>query len=275
MPAWTDSLAIIVMTVVVAAPAVLAGYLWFRLRGRLRVLDGVVIGAGVLCSTAVVTLSLLVWLDHGDDTTVSNSVEAPVLRTDPIREFIRQRMQPASAAFFAPSPMTRDSPFETMLEIAPPTVDPQSLERELRSRATQDGIAASESIQIAPRMIAALVADRPATIVAKDTLDRGIVMGERVVWRWTVTPHDRQPLTLTATLTAPVVYDGHETGYVVTSFERTVVVTITPEQRVGDLGVWVRDNWVLLAACAAALGGISRWLRHRRTRRRHAGLSPI
>jgi hypothetical protein len=243
----------------------------FRTHSRAAIWTGLVIVAGLL-TLGVISIQ---FPSRGGSVGSSTGSEPPalVVRENPIEDFIRERMQPASAAFFAPSPMTRDEPVEAVLEISPPSVDPHALETELRARASQKGVTASDSIRIAPRMVASLVSDRDATIVAKDTLDRAIVLGERARWRWTVTPHGRDPLTLTALLKAPVVYDGQETGYEVKSFEKTVVVTVTTQQQLSDLWIWARDNWVLLAACAAALGAAARWVVGRVKRQRAVGFS--
>ena len=133
---------------------------------------------------------------------------------DPVQTFITQRMQPASAAFFAPSPMQRDEPFEVVLDIAPPTISPEDLAMELshlaeeklkaaglaESNRTNRGVTASAPIRAAPRMVANLSADRPCTITAKDPLDRAVASGERVRWRWIVTPKVSGAINLTATL---------------------------------------------------------------------------
>ena len=70
---------------------------------------------------------------------------------DPVQTFITQRMQPASAAFFAPSPMQRDEPFEVVLDIAPPTISPEDLAMELSHLAEEKlkaaGLAESNSTE--------------------------------------------------------------------------------------------------------------------------------
>jgi hypothetical protein len=183
---------------------------------------------------------------------------------DPVGQFIRDRMQPASAAFFVPSPAEREQPIEAVLEISPPATPPEQLEREVRADAAQQGVSASASIKIAARMIANLTADRPCTITATDPLDRAIPLGAAVRWRWVVTPKDEGPLRLTATLTAPVMVDGKETGYTVKSLDQTVTVTVTSRQRAKDLLQWSKDYWVILTACVTAIGALIGWLRRRR-----------
>jgi Flp pilus assembly pilin Flp len=165
---------------------------------------------------------------------------------NPVALFIHERMHPASGAFFVPSPLEREQSSETVLEIAPPEVDPQQLERELREKAKTEGIAVSESIKIAARMVANLTADREATITPQDPLDRAVRFGERTAWRWSVTPLAGDTLTLTATLTAPVMIDGKETGYEITSFKKTVTVKVTRRQRLNDVLNWADKNkWFL------------------------------
>jgi hypothetical protein len=108
-------------------------------------------------------------------------------------------------------------------------------------------------------MIAGLTADLPCTIVAKDPPDRALEPGESTKWRWNVTPLVSGNLHLTATLTAPVIVDGKETGYTVTSFEETVTVNVTYFQYGEDMLNWAKDYWVLLLATAGAVGGAWRW----------------
>ena len=135
---------------------------------------------------------------------------AAVRPDDPVALFVRDKMQPASGALFVPSPLERERPSEAVFEIAPPAIDPKQLELELQEPAREEGVTASDSIRIASRMVANLVADRAATITPKDQLDRAVRFGERARWRWSVIPQAGSTLTLTATLTAPVILDGKE-----------------------------------------------------------------
>jgi hypothetical protein len=194
-----------------------------------------------------------------------------MLTYDPVAAVVRRNMQPATAAFFAPSPMKRRQPSEAVLEISPPDIQPAELEREVRSRAREDGVSVSESITIAPRMIARLVSDRKATITPKTTEDRAVMFGERTVWRWNVTPEAGETLTLTATLTAPVIIDGKETGYEVKSFERAVTVTVTTTDRLWDGLDWSQEHWQILAAAGAGLVVVLQWARKPFQKRRRTG----
>lgn len=193
--------------------------------------------------------------------------------TNPIEDFVRERMQPASAAFFAPSPMQRGQPSEAVLESSPASVSPDQLERELRTRAAQAGVSASNSIMIAPRMIATLVSDGEATITAKDAEDRAVRLGERVVWRWSVTAKAEGPLTLRAILTAPVILEGRETGFEVTSFDRTITVTVTTKDRFRDGLDGMEQHWQLLTAVGAGVLVALRWA-GRRLQKRAVGFQP-
>jgi hypothetical protein len=121
---------------------------------------------------------------------------------------------------------------------------------------------------IAPRLIAQLVSDRDASIVAKDPEDQAITFGERARWRWSVTPRSGDPLTLTVRLSAPVIIDGQATGHLVKSFEKTVTVRVTTGQKVGDALVSLKENWVLLTASATGLVAAAKMVRIRRSRRR-------
>jgi beta-lactam-binding protein with PASTA domain len=199
---------------------------------------------------------------------------APVVPPDPVQTFITERMQPASAAFFAPSPMQRDEPSEVFLDIAPPTISPAELAMELSiaageklkstgvsaPRSTTQGVTASGPIRAAPRMVANLTADRACTITAKDPLDRAVASGERVRWRWIVTPKVVGTINLTATLNAPVILDNKETSYSIRSFDETVTVTVTTQQRANDALEWAKNHWVMLVFAGGALLGLLRWL---------------
>jgi hypothetical protein len=197
--------------------------------------------------------------------------QGPQARPDPIAAFVRENMQPATAAFFASSPMKRGQPSEAVLEISPPDIHPAELEREVRNRAREDGVSVSESIKIAPRMIARLVSDRKATITPKTIEDRAVMFGERTVWRWNVTPEAGETLTLTATLTAPVTVDGKETGYEVKSFERAVTVTVTTTDRLWDGLDWSQEHWQILAAAGAGLVVVLGWGTRSFQKRRRTG----
>jgi hypothetical protein len=193
---------------------------------------------------------------------------------DPLQTFITERMQPASAAFFAPSPMQRDQPSEVSLEIAPPTIAPAHLATELSivareklkstavsgPKSTTTGVTAYDWIRVAPRMVASLSADRPCTITAKDPLDRAVASGERLRWRWIVTPKVVGSINLTATLNAPVSLDGKETSYSIRSFDETVTVIVTNQQRATDAIEWAKNHWVMLIFAGGACLGLLRWL---------------
>ena len=109
-------------------------------------------------------------------------------------------------------------------------------------------------------MVANLSADRPCTITAKDPLDRAVASGERVRWRWIVTPKVSGAINLTATLNAPVILDGKETNYSISSFDKTVTVTVTNQQRASDALEWAKNRWVMLTFAGGLLLGLLRWL---------------
>ena len=186
----------------------------------------------------------------------------------PLRLFVQRNMQPGSAAFLIPSPIKRDEPVEAVLEIRPPTITPGALQQELGSLAGRMGIGAAGAIRVAPRMVATLVTDRACAIVPKDAADQAINLREGARWRWTVTPKVRGTIKATVTLAAPVIINGRESSYTVTSFERTVTVTVTSQGLAGDTLTWVKDYWVIVAAVGTAIGGLWAWLRRRQSRRR-------
>jgi hypothetical protein len=130
-------------------------------------------------------------------------LSAQFARDDVVGRFIKERMKPASAAFFAPSPMQRDDTVEATLEIAPPEIAPDELAAELKAEAESRGVTASQSIRIASRMIANLVASKKCRIEPKGPLDRAVAFNERVIWQWNITPMQSGRMTLTVTLTAP------------------------------------------------------------------------
>ncbi len=127
-------------------------------------------------------------------------------------------------------------------------------------RSTTQGVTASGLIRAAPRMVANLSADRACTITPKDPLDRAVASGERVRWRWIVTPKVSGSINLTATLNAPVILEGKETSYSISSFDETVTVTVTTQQRAGDVVEWAKNRWVILTFAGAMLLGLLRWL---------------
>ena len=145
------------------------------------------------------------------------------------------------------------------MEIAPPTISPADLAMELSIVAGKmksigasaplsatEGVTASGLIRAAPRMVASLSADRACTITPKDPLDRAVALDERVRWRWLVTPKVAGRISLTATLSAPVVLDGKETSYSIRSFDKTVTVLVTNQQRASDALEWAKNHWVML-----------------------------
>jgi hypothetical protein len=190
-------------------------------------------------------------------------LQVPSPPDDPVALFVRDKMKPASGALFVPSPLERERASEVVLEIAPPDIDPKRLELELQERASEEGLTASASIRIASRMVANLVADRAAMITPKDKLDRALTFGERARWRWSVVPQAGSTLTLTATLTAPVIVDGKETGYQVKSFEKTVTVNVTRSQQLTDALAWLDRNKWPLGLAGSALAVFAAWIRRR------------
>src|SRR5262249_18637711 len=135
------------------------------------------------------------------------------------------------------------------------------------------GVGGSDAIRIAPRMTAMLVTDRESTITPKDPADQAVNLPEGTKWRWTVTPRESGTTQVTVTLTAPVTISGSETSYIVTSFDKTVAVTVTREDTISDALKWAKDYWAIVAAVGAGLGGLWTWLRNRRKRQR-PGFTP-
>src|SRR5262245_11071952 len=95
-----------------------------------------------------------------------NPVNRPM--EDPVASFVRQVMQPGSAAFYIPSPIHRGEPVEAVLQIGAPSTSPEEMRRKLQELAGRPGVGASDAIRIAPRMTAMLVTDRESTIALKD-----------------------------------------------------------------------------------------------------------
>ena len=193
---------------------------------------------------------------------------------DPVATFVREKMQPGSAAFVIPSPVHRGESVEAVLRISGPTLSPDELQAELKRMAGRPGIGASGSIRLASRMTAALSTDRDAIIAPKDPADQAIDLSQGTTWRWTVTPGSSGAMRVTVTLSAPVTVDGHEASYRVRSFEKTVTVTVTTADRVNDVLAWAKDYWVILAAVVTGLAGLFEWLRRKGKRKRQAGYRP-
>jgi hypothetical protein len=183
-------------------------------------------------------------------------------------------MQPGSAAFFVTSPVHRGEPAEATLQISAPTISPDELQAELERMAARTGVGASGAIRVASRMTATLVTDRECAITPKDPADQAVNLREGTTWRWTVIPRTRGSTRVTVTLAAPVTINGHETSYRVTTFEKTVTVTVTGSDVASDLLTWVKEYWVILVALAGGLGAFFEWLRRKRKRKRQVGFRP-
>jgi hypothetical protein len=165
-------------------------------------------------------------------------------------------LQPASAGLFIPSPARRDEPVEAALEIDPPNIPPEEVQRQLQRLAGTSGVGASGQIQAAPVMVANLVTDRSpreCEIQAIDPTDQAIDFKGHVKWRWTLTPRVTGDVHVTVTLTTPLTVHGHETSYEVTSFKKTVTVTVTGRERVTDILAWAKDNWAILTTLSSGL----------------------
>jgi hypothetical protein len=72
---------------------------------------------------------------------------------------------------------------------------------------------------------------------------------------------------VTATLSAPVTVHGREASYRVTSFEKTVTITVTGPDRVMDVLTWAKDYWIVLAAVGAGVAAVLEWLRRKNKRK--------
>lgn len=189
-----------------------------------------------------------------------------MLREDPVASFVRDRMQPGSAAFVIPSPVHRGEPVEAVLRISAPSTSPADLQKELERLRGRGAVGTSGSLRVAPRMTASLVADRDCQINAKDPADQAVDRRQGATWRWTVTPRARGTTLLTVTLTAPVSIEGQETSYRVTSFEKSLAVTVTPVDVASDLLIWAKEYWVILVALGTGIVTAIRWLNGRRRR---------
>jgi hypothetical protein len=183
-------------------------------------------------------------------------------------------MQPGSAAFFIPSPVHRGEPVEAVLQISAPTISPEELQAELERLSGRFGIGVSGAIRVASRMTATLVTDRECAITLKDPADQAINLHQGAAWRWIVTPKTHGSTRVTVTLAAPVTINGNETAYRVTSFERTVTVSVTRSDVISDVLTWAKEYWAILAAVGAGLGTSFEWLRRKRKRKRQAGFQP-
>jgi len=180
---------------------------------------------------------------------------------DPVAAFVKDHMQPGSAAFFAPSPIRRGEVVEATLEIGPPSIRPETLQEELHRLAGRPGVGNHEKIKIAPRMLAELTADQECTILPAGRVEQAVMLGRRTSWKWTVTPQVSGKTHLTATLYAPVILENHESPYLVMPFSKTVEVYVTAPQRFSDWLAWAKEYWVILLAATGGLGTAISWFR--------------
>jgi len=222
-----------------------------------------------LAAIAVVALLLVGCAKKSPPT----SERTPYVEEDPVATFIETHMQPGSAAFFVPSPVKQDAAVEATLKIKPPNVSPQALQQELQQLAGKPGVGASENIMISSRMVAKLEADRKCDILARDPLDQAIVLANGAIWHWYVTPRVHGKVRLSVSLTAPVMIDGKETFYPVTSFRKTVTVVVTAHGIASELMSWLKEYWSVLVGLAAAVSAVAAWWRTHRKRPKPAGFT--
>ena len=206
----------------------------------------------------IIGLGLIFWFPWGSP---------PLTRPDPVAAFVAELMQPRTAAFVVPSPIGRGEPAEAIFRIGPPTIDPEELQQQLQRLAGRSSTGASGTVGIAPRMVASLIADRECVITPRTPLDQAVSFADIVDWRWVVTPKVGGKLRLTVTLSAPIDVNGHETSYLIKTFERTVTVEVSNRNRLADLLRFAKDYWVILVALAGGLVAGGRWLLRRQWRR--------
>ncbi len=104
-------------------------------------------------------------------------------------------MTQASVAFVAPDELARNEPGVAVLRLAPTSITPSELKRELREMLGRAGHGDAATILIAPRMVATLTSDQPCAIELRNPpADRAVAFGERTTWEWTVRPDARHPV---------------------------------------------------------------------------------
>ena len=167
-----------------------------------------------------------------------------------------------SAAFFATSPVRRDTPANAILEIGLPGASPEAVEAELQRWSGERGITASGPLTSSARMRADLVSEQECTITPLEPLDQWVSSSDRTFWRWSITPRVNGPLRLNVTISA--MSSGIEQNIPLVRFRKTVTVFVTTVDRVTDTIDWATDHWVLMAAAWAGIGAVGIFGWHRR-----------
>ena len=159
-----------------------------------------------------------------------------------------------------------------MLRLAPTSIPPSELKRELLEMLGRAGHGDAATILIAPRMVATLTSDQPCAIELRNPpADRAVAFGERTTWEWTVRPtrESGSSLELSVALAAPVTVDGRETTYSVGVYRRRLTVRVGYRDQAADMLAWLGSSWATIVAFVTSLGAVSAWLFRSRRRKAH------
>jgi len=191
---------------------------------------------------------------------------------DVVAQFVRDRMKQASAAFVVPDVLARNEPGVAVLRVAPSSIPPGELKRELQVMLGRAGHGDAETILIAPRMVATLTSDQPCAIELRNPpADRAVAFGERTTWEWTVRPtrESGASIELSVALAAPVTVEGHETTYSIGVYRRRLAVRVGYRDQAADLLTWLGSSWATIVAFVTSVGAASTWMLRSRRRKAH------
>ncbi|HTU99642.1 MAG TPA: hypothetical protein VMF13_03825 [Luteitalea sp.] len=194
--------------------------------------------------------------------------------SDVVRNYVAERMVPASVGLVAPEVLAREQAATVLLRIAPSPVTPAELEAALRRQLGRPAIGRSASVAMAPRMSASLVCDRPCTTtLLNPPADRAVDLSAGAEWRWAVTAtrESGPELELTASLAAMMPVDGVDAYYSVGVYMERLRVQVSYGQQVGDVLSVASTHAAVLSGITATSAAVGAWLVRRRSRRRRAG----
>lgn len=143
-------------------------------------------------------------------------------------------------------------------------LSPEETQAALRA-ALPDGdrvSAETAAVQVAPRMEARL-AGLGFAIESLGPVEQVVSRTQRTRWLWAVVPTTAGVQPLHLSLSARIDVDGHDTPFVVRTFDREIVVRVTTAQRAQAL-LSEHGSWAWSALAVPLLGFL--WKRHKQSR---------